>query len=175
MPQILPQLRSFPVRICRLLATGEMRHEPAARRVRFAFQPMLARVFMHLHHVALKRKWSGTRGSNPRHPAWEAGTLPTELVPLGGFNVPPLAGKINVRPAANGSGDALGACAPCDAACRRVLWRKRGPLKKAAGSRFYAGGVPCPAAVRPARLRGGRLRARMRAPGGSGGRRAWHV
>jgi len=24
---------------------------------------------------------SGTRGSNPRHPAWEAGTLPTELVP----------------------------------------------------------------------------------------------
>ena len=25
--------------------------------------------------------WSGTRGSNPRHPAWEAGTLPTELVP----------------------------------------------------------------------------------------------
>ncbi len=25
--------------------------------------------------------WSGTRDSNPRHPAWEAGTLPTELVP----------------------------------------------------------------------------------------------
>lgn len=24
---------------------------------------------------------SGTRDSNPRHPAWEAGTLPTELVP----------------------------------------------------------------------------------------------
>jgi hypothetical protein len=25
--------------------------------------------------------WSGTRDSNSRHPAWEAGTLPTELVP----------------------------------------------------------------------------------------------
>ena len=27
-------------------------------------------------------KRSGVRGSNPRHPAWEAGTLPTELTPL---------------------------------------------------------------------------------------------
>ena len=27
--------------------------------------------------------WSGRRGSNPRHPAWEADTLPTELLPLG--------------------------------------------------------------------------------------------
>jgi hypothetical protein len=31
-----------------------------------------------------EKEWSGTRGSNPRHPAWEAGTLPTELVPLEG-------------------------------------------------------------------------------------------
>jgi hypothetical protein len=28
-------------------------------------------------------KWSGRRGSNPRHPAWEAGILPTELLPHG--------------------------------------------------------------------------------------------
>ena len=28
------------------------------------------------------KRWSGKRGSNPRHPAWEAGTLPTELFPL---------------------------------------------------------------------------------------------
>jgi hypothetical protein len=27
-------------------------------------------------------QWSGIRGSNPRHPAWEAGTLPAELIPL---------------------------------------------------------------------------------------------
>ena len=34
-------------------------------------------------------KWSGQRGSNPRHQAWEACTLPAELCPLmfnyGGF------------------------------------------------------------------------------------------
>ena len=28
-------------------------------------------------------EWSGRRGSNPRHSAWEADTLPTELLPLG--------------------------------------------------------------------------------------------
>ena len=28
-------------------------------------------------------RWSGRRGSNPRHSAWEADTLPTELLPLG--------------------------------------------------------------------------------------------
>ena len=28
-------------------------------------------------------EWSGRRGSNPRHPAWEADTLPAELLPLG--------------------------------------------------------------------------------------------
>src|ERR1035437_8410931 len=28
-------------------------------------------------------KWSGRRDSNPRHSAWEADTLPTELLPLG--------------------------------------------------------------------------------------------
>jgi hypothetical protein len=27
--------------------------------------------------------WSGRRGSNPRHSAWEADTLPIELLPLG--------------------------------------------------------------------------------------------
>ena len=26
-------------------------------------------------------QWSGRRGSNPRHPPWEGGTLPTELLP----------------------------------------------------------------------------------------------
>ena len=28
-------------------------------------------------------RWSGRRDSNPRHPAWEADTLPAELLPLG--------------------------------------------------------------------------------------------
>ena len=28
------------------------------------------------------KKWSGIPGSNRRHPAWEAGALPTELIPL---------------------------------------------------------------------------------------------
>ena len=32
---------------------------------------------------AQEGKWSGRRGSNPRHSAWEADTLPTELLPLG--------------------------------------------------------------------------------------------
>ena len=27
------------------------------------------------------QKWSGRRGSNPRHPAWKAGALPIELLP----------------------------------------------------------------------------------------------
>ncbi len=31
----------------------------------------------------MRGKWSGRRGSNPRHSAWEADTLPTELLPLG--------------------------------------------------------------------------------------------
>ena len=31
--------------------------------------------------VHLKFLWSGKRGSNPRHQAWEACTLPTELFP----------------------------------------------------------------------------------------------
>ncbi len=31
--------------------------------------------------VRAGRKWSGRRGSNPRHLAWEASTLPTELHP----------------------------------------------------------------------------------------------
>ena len=30
------------------------------------------------HHL---KKWSGRRDSDPRHPAWEADTLPTELRP----------------------------------------------------------------------------------------------
>jgi hypothetical protein len=31
--------------------------------------------------VVLTTLWSGQRGSNPRHQAWEACTLPTELCP----------------------------------------------------------------------------------------------
>ena len=30
----------------------------------------------------LLKRWSGRRGSNPRRPAWEAGILPAELLPL---------------------------------------------------------------------------------------------
>ena len=30
-----------------------------------------------------RRKWSGRRDSNPRHPPWKGGALPTELLPLG--------------------------------------------------------------------------------------------
>src|SRR5215469_3317384 len=29
----------------------------------------------------MKSAWSGRRDSNPRRPAWKAGTLPTELLP----------------------------------------------------------------------------------------------
>ena len=31
--------------------------------------------------VYFKKKWSGRRGSNSRHSAWKADTLPTELLP----------------------------------------------------------------------------------------------
>jgi hypothetical protein len=34
-------------------------------------------------HWAGEWDWSGRRDSNPRHLAWEASTLPTELLPLG--------------------------------------------------------------------------------------------
>ena len=34
-----------------------------------------------------KRGWSGRRDSNPRHLAWEASTLPTELLPLGSSGI----------------------------------------------------------------------------------------
>lgn len=34
-------------------------------------------ILSHQHH----RKWSGRRGSNPRHSAWKADALPTELLP----------------------------------------------------------------------------------------------
>ena len=30
-----------------------------------------------------RKEWSGRRDSNPRHSAWEADTLPAELLPLG--------------------------------------------------------------------------------------------
>src|SRR5690349_7155763 len=33
------------------------------------------------------RDWSGQRGSNPRHPAWEADALPAELCPPGRANI----------------------------------------------------------------------------------------
>jgi hypothetical protein len=34
--------------------------------------------------------WSGKRGSNPRHSAWKADALPTELLPPGAkFILPP--------------------------------------------------------------------------------------
>ena len=34
-------------------------------------------------YVGSQRNWSGRRDSNPRHSAWEADTLPAELLPLG--------------------------------------------------------------------------------------------
>jgi hypothetical protein len=40
-------------------------------------------------------KGSGTRDSNPRHPAWEAGTLPTELVPRDSGVVTPGLREVN--------------------------------------------------------------------------------
>ena len=36
-----------------------------------------------LLHTFMAGKWSGRRDSNPRHSAWEADTLPAELLPLG--------------------------------------------------------------------------------------------
>src|SRR5579863_7203961 len=41
---------------------------------------------------------SGTRDSNPRHPAWEAGTLPTELVPRKPSRECQLAGRVSTPP-----------------------------------------------------------------------------
>ena len=40
--------------------------------------------------VARGGTWSGRRDSNPRHSAWEADTLPTELLPLGRMRVYPM-------------------------------------------------------------------------------------
>ena len=34
------------------------------------------------------QKWSGRRDSNPRHPPWQGGTLPTELLPLCPHTIP---------------------------------------------------------------------------------------
>src|SRR5687767_5968523 len=53
-------------------ATTSPRAMAISARRRFITYPMLKRV----------KKWSGRRGSNPRHSAWEADTLPTELLPL---------------------------------------------------------------------------------------------
>jgi hypothetical protein len=43
--------------------------------------------------------WSGRRGSNPRQPAWKAGTLPTELLPRSCvlWTVTGYAGRVGVR------------------------------------------------------------------------------
>ena len=37
--------------------------------------------------VGDRGKWSGRRDSNPRHSAWEADTLPAELLPLGSMRI----------------------------------------------------------------------------------------
>ena len=36
----------------------------------------------HMKSLFPSSSWSGRRDSNPRQPAWKAGTLPTELLPL---------------------------------------------------------------------------------------------
>src|SRR4029077_7513891 len=46
----------------------------------FACRPRDSRRVRETRH---RNDWSGRRDSNPRQPAWEAGTLPTELLPLG--------------------------------------------------------------------------------------------
>ena len=50
--------------------------------------------------ACLEGRWSGRRGSNPRHSAWEADTLPTELLPLGRGHI-----LANPRGHANGLAD----------------------------------------------------------------------
>ncbi len=52
------------------------RSRPSPRR---SFRRLVQRLAQRWRNLSESR--SGTRDSNPRHPAWEAGTLPTELVP----------------------------------------------------------------------------------------------
>src|SRR5690349_19691613 len=42
-------------------------------------------------------RWSGRRDSNPRHPAWKAGTLPAELHPPDGTPMLRAGGEGRVR------------------------------------------------------------------------------
>ena len=55
--------------------------DPVRYQVRFSFST--AFTTSRISHEHMPRKWSGRRDSNPRHSAWEADTLPTELLPPG--------------------------------------------------------------------------------------------
>ena len=68
----------------RLYGPGSrLRVRSLARRSTVAAKGQSATDAGRLRVGATQRRGSGTRDSNPRHPAWEAGTLPTELVPRG--------------------------------------------------------------------------------------------
>jgi hypothetical protein len=53
--------------------------------------------------------WSGRRGSNPRHSAWEADTLPAELLPLGA--TPVYAAQLRTTTTGVADSDRLTRCA----------------------------------------------------------------
>lgn len=75
--------RRDPSRLDREHSRLDRHRDSADRRVTGSAAPAAARgAFV----------WSGTRDSNSRHPAWEAGTLPTELVPPARPNVYPCRG-----------------------------------------------------------------------------------
>ncbi len=67
-----------------------------------------ARVRIPNRPFSLVLEESGTRDSNSRHPAWEAGTLPTELVPQSMAFVTPQPARVNDSPAAQASRPVVG-------------------------------------------------------------------
>lgn len=69
--------------------------------------------------------WSGRRDSNPRQPAWKAGTLPTELLPLGGLHRPQaMAVRADDIALCDLGQDCVGRCSPDHATDRIALERR---------------------------------------------------
>ena len=85
-----------------LLRSGADRYGQDRPRLPVALLPLPPRASSALDRpptqvgLETRDRWSGRRGSNPRHSAWEADTLPTELRPLaiGGRSPPNRANRI---------------------------------------------------------------------------------
>jgi hypothetical protein len=89
--------------------------------------------------------WSGRRDSNPRHSAWEADTLPAELLPLGSLGI-----LAQPRSRLNGEVDAL--ASPLDTvAVSASIVTDQSSLRAAvfAGSSRCVEGYTRPAIVSP--------------------------